>query len=177
MNDTHKRLIKWSAGIAGGIVVFLEFFLYQGHFFRNISYGVTISVLLISIYTAYVWRLNPFEKTPRLERTYRGILRSSYNNIEKECHVYIHQTLLRIQISLITDESTSQSIASEIVEEHGEYYLYYIYRIEPKMSVRNNNPIRYGATKLNLKKNKIAGNYWSDNGYNGEFELQSGAKI
>ncbi|NLN48644.1 MAG: hypothetical protein GX154_06065 [Clostridiales bacterium] len=173
MDGILKALIKWAASIAVLLFAFLELGLNEGHSRDNLSFSVSITFFLMTAYVFCLWKYNPFLKIPKLKKIYQGSLESSFNNVNKDCTVTIKQTLLKTQIRLTTNETQSHSIASRIVKENGDFYLYYIYRSEPKMSVRNENPISYGATKLHIKDKSLTGNYWTDGGYKGDINLRS----
>lgn len=41
------------------------------------SEAISVTVILLGVYEEFLWRINPFEKTPKLAKRYIGILKSN----------------------------------------------------------------------------------------------------
>jgi hypothetical protein len=127
--------------------------------------GETISLIAIItyIYEKWLWKYMPFEKTPVLSKKYTGILKSSYDNTEREAYLQIKQTLLTIQIILSTGESKSKSISSSIDDILGEQQLTYCYLNTPNAEVRHHSEIHYGTAMICVDNPKqLKGQYFTD---------------
>lgn len=125
---------------------------------------IFITFIIIGVYCKKLWRYNPCEKMPKLEGTYRGKIKYCYNGKmgEKITIVEIRQTLLNTKVKVKTDEITSSTIASSLVEENGEYILYYTYITNPKGQYSDKNPIQYGTCRIQInQENKLDGVYWT----------------
>lgn len=162
MFKKKKSLIKILLGFS-----LLIFFIMQCLNFGlldSASYAVTISVIIGCLYEKYLWRYNILEKTPALHKKYECKIKYVYKGIsgEKIADVNIHQTLFDISIKLKTNEETSISKSAQIVEENGQYFLYYVYITEPKNEFADKNPIKYGYAKISLSNvDKLEGQYWT----------------
>ncbi|NMA74909.1 MAG: hypothetical protein GX963_12285 [Bacteroidales bacterium] len=138
--------------------------------------GVSVSItLVISIlYEKWIWKKNPLEKTPKLNKRYIGILEYNYKGTigKKDIEVRIRQSLFRLNIQLVSDEIVSSTITSKIVEENGHYVLYYTYITNPKSKFSDKNPIQYGTCRFILDDpNQLEGIYWTSRKTKGDIYL------
>jgi len=88
----------------------------------------------------------------------------------------IRQTLRTTNITMFTEESTSESDAAALCidEEVGKQILSYSYSNVPKSTVRNRSEIHYGSARLriSLRSEKILeGEYWTDRKSTGHMKL------
>ena len=133
------------------------------------SEAISVAVFFSGIYESFFWRLNPFEKTPKLSKKYTGIIKSNYDKVERKATLVIKQTLLSIHITLITDESKSSSLSASIDEILGETQLTYCYLNTPKAKCRERSEIHYGTAMLSLSTSEILeGQYYTDRKTNGD---------
>ena len=138
------------------------------------SKGITIAAITAVAYERFLWRLNPFEKRPRLSGHYDCVLEYSHGKGEgrKKTTAFVRQTLLTASISFHTDEITSNTKASELVDESGRYVLYYTYLTTPLMRYSQNNPIQYGTCRLEVMDDgDLRGSYWTSNATRGDINL------
>ena len=158
-----KIVIYFSLGIFFICIVILHPNSFQD-FFKCINFTVFLAVLFSAFYEKILWRLNPFEKTPKLYRKYIGTIEFNYNGQfgKKNIIVLIKQSLLSVRIRLISDEVISSTITSNIVKENGNYVLYYTYITNPKSRVSDNNPIQYGCCRIVINEpSELIGVYWT----------------
>ena len=133
----------------------------------------------MSLYNAFFWQYIPFQKTPKLMGNYTGNIEYNYNGVsgEKETSVIIKQTLLTVKVQLVTDEVISNTILGDIVQENGEYVLYYTYIKNPKSKYSEENPIQYGTCRFVInEKDKLVGTYWTSRKTIGDIELKRKCK-
>lgn len=149
-----RCLISWQS-------LFFSFSLYE--IFGYAGEAIGIAALLLGVYEKWLWRYVPFEETPVLKKRYFGTLKSTYDNIEREVDLEIKQTLLSINIVLISGESKSKSISSSIDSILGEQQLIFCYLNTPQAAVRNRSEIHYGTAMLCIENpNKLTGQYFTD---------------
>lgn len=123
------------------------------------------SVIAIVVYERYLWKYNPFVKIPRLKKKYTGILSYNYKGKfgEKNVEIEIKQSFLSTDVKLKSDEISSKTITSDLVEENGEFVIYYTYITNPLSRCSDENPIQVGTCKLVIDNiNDIRGNYWTN---------------
>lgn len=178
MNNQLKSLIKISATIACIIFIIL-YIINKPNSIQDCIYlalrTIGISVLLSILYEKYIWKYNPLIKIPKLKNQYKGFIRYNYkgNNSEKNIEIKIKQTLTSVCIKLISDETKSNTITSSLIEENGEFVLYYVYITNPKSQYSNKNPIQIGACRLTIDKtDEITGIYWTNRKTIGDLYLQ-----
>ena len=171
MKEQQKKLVSISVWIA--IVLFVcrciiswnsiisDFSLYN--LYGYASESVALSVIFSTLYEKILWKINPFENTPKLASKYSGTLKSSYDNIERDATLIIKQTLLSVRVTLVTNESKSKSISASIDEILGEMQLTYCYLNTPKSEYRHRSEIHYGTATLSISNPKeIEGQYYTD---------------
>src|SRR5690606_41933959 len=91
----------------------------------------------------------------------------------KNIEVYVSQSLFRINIQLVTDEIASSTITSNIVQENGNYVLYYTYITNPKSKFSDENPIQYGTSRFIIDEPKrLNGSYWTSRKTIGDIYLE-----
>lgn len=133
------------------------------------SEAVGISVVFSGFYERLLWRINPFEKFPKLSKCYKGTLKSSYDNIERSATLKINQTFTSVHVTLITDESRSNSLSASVDEIFGEMQLTYCYLNTPKSEYRNRSAIHYGTARLTITNpGSLEGQYYTDRNTTGD---------
>lgn len=151
---TVRCLLSWKS-ILKGVSVY-DLYGYAGE-------AIGIAVLLAGIYEKVLWRINPFESTPKLLKQYTGTFKSSYDQVERGASLEIRQTLLSVHVTLISDESKSKSLSASIDEILGEVQLTYCYLNTPKSEYRDRSEIHYGTATLSISNPKeIDGQYYTD---------------
>jgi len=136
--------------------------------------AISVTTILMGVYNSILWKYNPLEKLPRLKGRYEGKIEYSFTGKEeiKHIEVIIKQTLLSVKVKITTDEITSNTIVSNLVDENGEYILYYTYITNPKSKFRNENPIQYGTCRLTIKSmTELKGVYWTSRQTIGDMNL------
>lgn len=171
MNKQQKEIINIC--VWGTIVFFVlrcmidwksilkEVSIYNLYGYAGEAFGV--AAIFTGIYEKTLWRLNPFEKFPKLAKRYHGTLKSSYYNIERNGTLEIKQTLLSIQITLITSESRSTSFVASIDDIYGEMKLTYIYLNTPQMKYSAQSVKHFGTAVFSLNDPMVLeGQYYTD---------------
>ena len=150
MKSKMKSLIK----LSGIIIILIFIILYKFKMPKSVfDYRDLIlesagySVIPIAIYERYLWKYNPFVKMPRLKKKYTGVLNYNYKGRsgEKVVEIEIKQSFLSTDMKLKSDEISSKTITSNLVEENGGFVLYYTYITNPlsRYSEKKSNTDRY----------------------------------
>ena len=141
--------------------------------FGCIGEAIGIAGAFMLLYERLLWRINPFEKTPRISGNYSGVIEYQYNNGgQKEVTVTLRQSLLSVKILMNTDEVSSRSISSLILDDGNENVLIYTYITQPKSKVSKANPIAYGTCRMSLEKSGVLrGTYWTSQATIGDILL------
>jgi len=182
MNEQYKKLVNKTVWIV--IILFcircliswnsliIDFSTYD--IFSCAGEAIGATAIIIGCYEKWLWKYNPLEDTPVLKKHYIGILKSTYDGIERKASLEIKQTLLSTYIVLISDESKSKSISSSIDVILGENQLTYCYLNMPQASVRAKSEIHYGTAMLCIENpNKLTGQYFSDRKTTGDMIFSS----
>lgn len=149
-----RCIISWGSIIA-------DFSIYDIWGYAGEAIG--IAIILTALYEKYIWRVNPFENTPKLSPRYIGKLKSTYDNKVRPATLEIKQTLTSIHVTMITQESKSKSLSTSIDNILGETQLTYCYLNTPKNEFRSRSDIHYGTAILSINNpNKIEGQYYTD---------------
>ncbi|HEV2146527.1 MAG TPA: hypothetical protein VGR37_03840 [Longimicrobiaceae bacterium] len=147
--------------------------------------GVVGSALigLVAVFDLWLWRLRWlhgwFVKRPFLQGTWAVTLQSDWKDPESgqgvgpiQAYLAVRQTYTSISLRLMTAESSSKMLGSDIVGfPDGLYVVTGVYQAEPKLLVRHRSPIHYGAIVLNVRASPpdgLDGSYWTDRQTRGE---------
>jgi len=174
MDDCIEKYLKYIVIISIITFTIISFIFVNDKVWDNISKTIPIVTILYFGYSRYIWRFNPFEKTPKLYKNYTGQFVSTYKNKKAKYDVNfkIKQTLFNINISCETKESKSCSINANIYCEYGKYKLIYNYLNEPDNIYRHKSEIHYGTCILLLDNNKnIKGKYYTDRNTMGDIKI------
>ena len=146
--------------------------LYNLYGFAGEAIGMT--AILMAAYERFLWQFIPFEDVPVLRKVYTGTIKSSYDNLERKATLRIKQSLLSVHVTLITQESRSQSLSASIDEILGEKQLTYCYLNTPKSKVRHRNEVHYGTAMLCVENpNRLTGRYYTDRKTIGDMEFSA----
>lgn len=134
--------------------------------------AIAFSTVVMLTYEKWLWKYNPLEETPVLMKKYIGTLLSTYDGRERDASIEIKQTLLSINVVLITAESRSKSISSSIEKIQDEWQLTYCYLNVPQANVRDRSAIHYGTALLCIENpDEIHGQYFTDRKTTGDMKF------
>lgn len=136
--------------------------------------AISMTTIIMALYDKFLWSINPLDSTPRLKGIYTGKLIYDYNgqHKRKNIKVDIAQTSLKVTVKITTNEITSNTITSDLIEENGEYVLYYTYLTNPSSQYSAQNPIQHGTCRLiQTDKDKLEGQYWTSRKTIGDIKL------
>ena len=180
MSEQFIKLIKNTLWLGIGLLIIRCFFSRESlinnfslySMFGYVGEVVGLAVVIMTFYERFLWKYNPLEDTPVLAKRYKGVLKSTYDGIEREASLEIQQTLLTVSTVLITEESRSKTITASIEKILGEKQLTYCYLNTPNASVRNRSAIHYGTAILCVEDvNKLTGQYYSDRKTTGDIKF------
>ncbi len=178
MSENYQKYLKPIIFLASAIA-FIQYLVVQSTGVEDIWSYISNSVVVVSaisfLYVEWGWRLNPFEKLPKLKKQYKGTLKYNYKNKpgEKPIELKIKQTLFSIRVTSKTDINKSSTIIGNIVIENDEYVLYYSYRTSPDLAIKN-NPIQHGTCRIILDDiHELKGCYWTDRNTTGDMFLKA----
>lgn len=130
-----------------------------------VGYAVSIASIFDIAYDRYLWRFNPFGKTPKLYGEYDEDSFSSYNGGHKyKARAIIKQTLSSITVfEEVEGSGYAESITASLVKnsDNGVWKLYYTYRTYPDMS--KNDDMHEGTVILRVEnENTLKGVYFTN---------------
>lgn len=139
----------------------------------------------ILIFDRWLWKMPFVERwvqRPFIGGTWRVELRSNWIDPKTglkvppiEAYMVVRQTLSTLSMRLLTAESSSVLVGTEIVcEADGLNCVSGVYRNEPRLEVRNRSEMHYGALWLKVAthpEKEITGHYWTDRNTAGEMIL------
>lgn len=138
------------------------------------------------VFSKWLWKLPIFWgwliTVPNLQGTWYGFLKSDWINpktkkgiAEIPVLLVIAQDFNKINCSIITKESSSHTLSSDILFVNGKLQLSYTYTNVPKNGVRERSEIHNGASLLQIiekPKRKLSGGYWTDRKTKGEIDVE-----
>jgi hypothetical protein len=160
---------------------------------KPLSTVISIVVFTTLGFDLWLWKLpllhGWFVKRPVIDGTWKAEIRSNWSKTANgssepiapvEGYVVIRQTFSTLSLRLLTEESSSELVGTEIVcSADGLYCISGVYRNEPRFQVREHSSIHYGAVWLKIideKYKRIEGHYWTDRETAGEIELANRKK-
>jgi SMODS-associating 2TM, beta-strand rich effector domain len=182
---TYVKTIIYAAVAVWAVVLLVSGQKLSSDLLRPVSTVTSVVVLLSVAFELWLWKL-PFlhgwlVKRPVIEGTWRTELRSNYQDASGatsppvQGYMVIRQTLLNLSLRLLTQESSSHLVGTEIVcSADGLYCVSGVYRNEPRYQDRSHSPIHYGAVWLQVTDKPVQvleGHYWTDRNTAGELRL------
>lgn len=182
---TYVKAIIYTAVAVWAIVLLVSGQKLSSDLLRPVSTVTSVVVLLSIAFELWLWKL-PFlhhwlVKRPVIHGTWRAEVRSDWKNATGsaippvEGYVVIRQTFLNLSLRLLTKESSSHLVGTEIVcSVDGLYCVSGVYRNEPRYQDRGHSEIHYGAVWLQVidtPTQKLEGHYWTDRNTAGEMLL------
>src|SRR5712692_4644979 len=180
---TYVKAIIYTAVAVWAIVLLVSGQKLSSNLLRPVSMVTSIVVLLSIAFELWLWKL-PFlhgwlVKRPVIEGTWRAELRSNWKDPASgavippvEGYVVIRQSLLNLSLRLLTKESSSRLVGTEIVcSVDGLYCVSGVYRNEPRYQDRSHSEIHFGAVWLQVidtPTQMLEGHYWTDRNSAGE---------
>lgn len=182
----HLYTVLLVASLIWGILLIINGITVSVTWLRYLSTVVGILLFLFTIFDIWLWRLpflqGWFVNRPDIHGTWIAIIRSNWVDPNTgQCiapikgYLAIHQTFSKLNLRLMTKESISELIGTEIVSGNNKsYQIAGIYRNTPSFFARQQSPIHNGAILLNIAGvpiTVISGHYWTDRETAGEIEL------
>lgn len=145
-----------------------------------------VILLLFAAFDHFVWKWRwvlPFVKRPYIEGTWKGQLTSYRRDPETDkkitsVHdvvVVIDQTFTDVRITLMTKESKSRSIVSELISQgENDWVLFYQYDNTPKLQYRDKSAIHRGGSSIDIPgrlPETLYNEYWTNRESKGTFDL------
>ena len=152
---------------------------------RFFSIAVLICSVLFLLWDQWAWKLGIFQRLPGVTRDISGTWETTLESFwidpktkksqaPKTVYLVIRQTSSSASVTLISNESKSQSSLARVIKEDGSWLIHYIYTNEPQVDLRARSPIHHGSGVLSIVGNpaeRIAGSYWTDRDSKGKLSL------
>jgi hypothetical protein len=148
---------------------------------------VTIDILLIGLFSAYLWKWRIFKgwlvPFPNLNGTWKGFIQTTWLDPQTNERptpipviVTIKQSFFNTSCIMRTAEMTSRSIVSNFVldKENQLKRLVYTYDSNPMQTVKERSPQHCGTMVFDIiekPKMKLAGEYWTGRKTTGHIEV------
>jgi len=185
----YQRFIKaiiYVTVFAWTVLLYVEGEAIHSTLLRPLSTATTVVIWVALAFDLYLWKLpifNWFVKRPVIDGTWRVELRSNWIDPKTNApmptiiaYMVVRQTLSSLSMRLLTEESISTLVGTEIVcSEDGLYCISGVYRNEPWYDFRQRSEIHYGGLWLQIadekEKKTITGHYWTDRNTAGSMKL------
>ena len=184
--DKYIKAIIYGAVLAWTAVLYANHQAISSAGLRPLSTVITIVLYAVMAFDLWLWKLpflhSWFVKRPVIDGTWKVEIRSNWKNpaaggdiTPVEGYMVVRQTFSSLSMRLLTEESSSELVGTEIVcSADGLYCVSGVYRNEPRFQVRDRSEIHYGAVWLKIidePEKKVTGHYWTDRETAGEMEL------
>lgn len=148
---------------------------------------VTIDLLVIGLFSAFLWKLRIFKgwlvPFPNLNGTWKGYIQTTWidpKTNERPAPIpailTIKQSFFKISCVMRTAEMTSRSIVGDFVldKDNQMNRLFYSYDSNPIQTVKERSPQHCGTMAFDIveePERKIAGEYWTGRKTTGQIEM------
>jgi predicted pore-forming effector associated with SMODS systems len=188
---TTERYIKaiiYLTATVFTVILYVHHEALKSAWLQYLSTAIVVVLYAVMAFDLWLWKLpllhSWFVKRPVVAGTWKVEIRSNWVDPATgaslgpvEGYAVIRQTLSTLSLRLLTAESSSELVGTEIVcASDGLYCISGVYRNEPRFGVRERSPIHYGAVWLRIidePSQKLLGHYWTDRKTGGEMELTS----
>ena len=188
-SERYIKAVIYATALAWTIILYVNHEAIRSAWFGPLSTATGIVIYAVIAFDLWFWKLpflhGWFVKRPIIDGTWKVEIRSQWRSPGSgsgipavEGYMIVRQTLSTLSLRLLTQESSSELIGSEVVcSADGLYCVSGVYRNEPRLEVRSGSPIHYGAVWLKViddeAEKKVIGHYWTDRESAGEMELSN----
>lgn len=184
--ERYIKAIIYVTVLVWTIVLYVNHAAITSAWLQYVSTVITIVLYAVMAFDLWLWKFSLlhgwFVKRPVIDGTWKVEIRSNWKDPATgagippvEGFMVVRQTFSALSLRLLTKESSSELVGTEIVcSADGLYCVSGVYRNEPRFQVRERSPIHYGAVWLRIidePLKKVIGHYWTDRQTAGETEL------
>jgi hypothetical protein len=189
--ERYIKAIIYVTVLAWTIVLYTNHESIKPTWLQHLSVVITIVLYAVMAFDFWLWKIPVlhgwFVKRPVIEGTWKVEIRSNWKDPATgagigpvEGFMVVRQTFSTLSLRLLTEESSSELVGTEIVcSADGLYCVSGVYRNESRFQVRERSAIHYGAVWLRIidePVKKVIGHYWTDRQTAGEMELSNRQK-
>jgi hypothetical protein len=187
-SDRYIKAIIYVAVLAWTVVLYVNHEAIKSASLQPLSTVITIVLYAVMAFDLWLWKLpflhGWFVKRPVIDGTWKVEIRSNWIDPATgagippvNAYMVVRQTFSTLSLRLLTAESSSELVGTEIVcSADGLYCVSGVYRNEPRFQVRERSGIHYGAVWLKIideEEKRVIGHYWTDRDSAGEMELSN----
>lgn len=189
--ERYIKAIIYVTVLVWTIVLYANHAAITSAWLQHVSMVITIVLYAVMAFDLWLWKFSLlhgwFVKRPVIDGTWKVEIRSNWKHPATgagippiEGFMVVRQTFSTLSMRLLTAESSSELVGTEIVcSADGFYCVSGVYRNEPRLQVRERSAIHYGAVWLRIidePLKKVIGHYWTDRETAGEMELSNRQK-
>lgn len=125
---------------------------------KYVSGAVFVGAALYTFWDLWLWRFPWLQLIPGVplcvRGTWKGTLESSWIDMggekvsPKDAYLVVRQTYSLVHVTLLTNESKSESSLSEVLKTEGLSVLHYLFFNKPKMKHETVSRMHHGSTTL-----------------------------
>lgn len=139
---------------------------------RIASIVAAIVIVMVVIYTRFLWRLEPFTRFHHIvdiSGKWEGKMPLSDKEIPVE--VKIKQYYDDVVVKITTDHNFSESLVTKISNEPDGSKLYLVYKCKPNSRIESKQEIDYGTMIFRLDEDVLEGEFFNSKKLSGHIEL------
>lgn len=151
---------------------------------KYLSGAVFAATALFTSWDLWLWRLPWLQLIPgvplSVRGTWKGTLESSWIDASgqqiapKDAYLVVRQTFGQVHVTLLTNESKSESSLAGVTKTDGLSVLHYLFFNKPKMKHETISRMHHGSTTLEISgkpARRLTGRYWTDRDTRGELDF------
>jgi SMODS-associating 2TM, beta-strand rich effector domain len=170
------------------ILLWLNHQAIEAAWFKPLSTVTTAVLAGALLFDVWAWKIplinKWFVKRPVIEGTWSTTIASNWTDPASgqgippiQAYMVVRQTLSTLSMRLLTKESSSELVGTEIVcSVDGLFCVSGVYRNEPQFEFRHRSQIHYGGIWLEIstdaEQKTIRGHYWTDRNTAGSISMR-----
>src|ERR1019366_1428814 len=185
-SERYIKAVIYAAVLVWTVVLYVNHDAIHSSWLQPLSTVITVVLYAVMAFDLWLWKIpllhGWFVKRPVIEGIWKVAIRSDWKDPSTDAptppiegYMVVRQTFSTISMRLMTAESSSELVGTEIVcAVDGLYCVSGVYRNEPRYQDRGHSELHFGAVWLQVidkPTQMLQGHYWTDRNTAGEMHL------
>ena len=130
-------------------------------------------VVLIVIYTHFLWKIEPFKRFHKVVDVSGKWQAKFVDKEQKESiiEIKVKQYYDDVNVEVFMDKKKGESLVTKIIEDPDSSKLYVVYKCKPLVKVETKEDIDYGTIMVRLDEDILEGEFFDSKNISGHIEF------